>query len=171
MKAAQYVVALPVITLCATLTIRCHVDGSRESNHNWRAAQENAVAEAVLADLADMPPETVGDVRPAVCVGIGENVGTSARDPDAALLRALKARRPQTFSASECEMKGTLERKVTGEKAVLVGLGRVGWKADGFVQVRAWRFVSPVSATQWDYSLSYTGGKWVVDTAKRVSAA
>ena len=100
----------------------------------------------VLQDLAEMPGESSDDRRTIFCVGVGEQLGTSANDPDPALLEGLRRKQASVLPASACEMKGTLVRKGTSEDAVLLGGGRAEWKEDTFVRVVGWRFVSPVNA-------------------------
>ena len=154
------------IAACLALIGAC-----RSSGHDaaWRHTQELLIAEAVLHDLAEMPAESYDDVRTTFCIGVGENVGTSAQDPDPSLLEALKRRRSSVFPASACEMRRTLVRKESSDRAVLLGVGRLEWKSDEFVRVVGWRFVSPVAAAQWTYTLTLSQGRWTVDTSQLVS--
>jgi hypothetical protein len=66
------------------------------SDAAWRQEQRLRIAEAVLQDLAEMPPLSYNDVRATFCVG-GENIGISAQDPDPALLEALPSPAGERF--------------------------------------------------------------------------
>jgi hypothetical protein len=163
---SRYVILPLGIAACVNLLLACTAS---EHDPAWRHKQELLMAEAVLLDLAEKPAESPEGARATVCIGVGENVGTSAQDPEPALLVAVRRTRTQALPASGCEMKGTLVRKGTVQSAVLLGVGRFEWKANDFVSVVGWRYVSPVAAAQWRYTLSFSDGRWAVDTSKLLS--
>jgi len=156
------------VAACLSLVLACTASGQRAS---WRHDQELLIVEAVLLDLAEMPPMSDGDLRTVFCVGVGENIGTSAQDPEPALLEALRRKRANVLPASSCEMKRTLMRRGGSEHAILLGVGQLEWKSDGFVHVVGWRFVSPAAAAEYAYTLSLSQGRWTVDTCKLISFA
>src|SRR2546427_12401542 len=99
-KGSRHVVLPLGITVGLTLLWACR---SSEHDAAWRHGQERLIAEAVLHDLAEMPALSHNDVRATFCVGVGENLGTSAQDPDPALLEPLGRGRAGVFPGSVAE--------------------------------------------------------------------
>jgi hypothetical protein len=133
-----------------------------------RQAQEQSIASSVLVDLASMRPMNENDVpRDVYCIGLGGALGLSAPDPDPSLLGSVRAQLPSAVRMSECELRNTVARKGSSQYAVAVGVSRIDWKSPEFVHVLAWRFVSPVAAEEWNYTVSLSNGRWAVDAARR----
>ena len=154
--------------VCLTLLAACR---SLPHDAVWREQQRLPIAEAVLQDLSQIPPLSENDLRTTLCIDLADQVGKVNRDPIPALLADLRRSGVNAFPTSACEVRGTLMRRDSPEYAILLGVGNLEWKEDDFVRVIGWRWVSPVAADEWAYTLSFSQGRWTVDTARIVRFA
>jgi hypothetical protein len=103
-----------------------------------------------------------------VCASISrtaEPLSNDDGDPTAALLARLGAAGRAVVPASACELsKVGLVVRDTGRRAVLIAVGVPEWISSDFVKMQGAWCLGPLYATGSRYTVSFTAGRWSVDT-------
>jgi hypothetical protein len=149
-----------------SLAVFCAVGcrGNRVGSPEWRRTQEVAIASAILADLAAMPPDQHDptDLRHSFCVFVGQD-RSGYHDPAPAVVAALRQGHLDVYPMSQC---GKWVVSATGTKATFLGVVSVQWTNDEIVVAEGERLLGILAGNTWRYTLSRTGSRWQVDTVK-----
>ena len=130
----------------------------------WREQQELEIVEAIIADLAEMPPDQHDptDIRSCACV-FARLDRAGYHDPSPAVVAALRTRGIDAYPMSAC---GRWVVSATGARAVFLGVVSIEWRSDDLVVAEGERLLGVLAGNTWRYTLSRTGSTWQVDTVK-----